>query len=284
MSSIIISSQNRIDDASSISADSEVATLPITNVQDRQLVKVYRSDATTTVQIDVDFGAGKVIDFMAIIRHNISQTGTIRFRLANVSDFSTTVYDSGTVDAWPLVEEFGTLPWGVFSWGGFLNPTVAADYTISSFDVLDTPTVARYFRIDIVDGDNADGYIEIGRMVCGPAYRPSTNYAFGAEFEFVDESRVVKSRGGQTFIDEVERFRRVTFELLNIPEAEIFSNVFNNIDRQRGIAKDILVIPQPDDPATYITQNIYGRLVSTSPIQNRTLEYYGRQFEIEELI
>jgi len=284
MSNLILSSQNRIDEATSITASSEVATLPIENVQDRQLVKVYRSNAATTVQIDVDFGAGKVIDFMAVIRHNISQTGTIRFRLSTVSDFASTQYDSGVVDAWPVVEEFGTLPWGIFSWGGFLNPAVAASYTISSFNIPSSQVVARYLRVDIVDTNNTDGYIQIGRMISGPAYRPSSNYAFGGEFEFVDNSRVVKSRGGQTFIDEVERFRRFTFEILNIPEAEIFSNVFNNIDRERGIAKDILVIPQPGDPATYITQNIYGRLVSTSPIQNRTLEYYGRQFEIEELI
>lgn len=281
---MIISSTNRVDEATSITADSEVASLPITNVQDRQLVKVYRSDGATTVQIDVDFGQGRLVDFMALIRHNMTQTSSYRVRLANISDFSTTVYDSGTQDAWPVVEEFGTLPWGVFNWGGFLNPTVAAEYTVSTFDVLASPVVARYLRIDLTDNDSSDGYIEIGRLICGPTYRPSNNYAFGSEFEFVDESRVVKSRGGQTFIDEVERFRRIQFTLINIPEAEIFGNVFNNIDRLRGIAKDILVIPQPNNPETYITQNIYGRLVSTSPIQNRVNNYYGRTFEIEELI
>ncbi len=184
----------------------------------------------------------------------------------------------------PVVEEFGTLPWGVFSWGGFLSSSVAADYPISSYAVLDDDVVARYLRINIVDSSNTDGYIQAGRLICGPSYRPSTNYGFGAQFEFVDESRVVKSRGGQTFVDEVERFRRARFELINLPEAEIFGNVFNNIDRQRGISKDILIIPQPDDVSTWITQNIYGRLISTQPIVNRTLEYYGRVIEIEELI
>jgi len=284
MSNMIISSSNVVDSATSITADSEVASLPVENLQDRQLVKVYRSDGDTTVQLDVDFGQGRIVDFVALIRHNISQTGTIRWRLSNVANFATTAYDSGVVDAWPVVEEFGTLPWGVFSWGGFLNPEVAANYTISSFDVLDSPVQARYLRIDIVDGDNADGYIQAGRLICGPSYRPSTNYGFGSQFEFVDDSRVVKSRGGQTFVDEVERFRRARFELINLPEAEIFGNVFNNIDRQRGIANDILVIPQPDDPSTWVTQNIYGRLVSTQPIVNRTLDYYGRVLEIEELI
>jgi hypothetical protein len=284
MSNMIISSTNYSDEATSISADSEVATLPVENLQDRQLVKVYRSDGETDVQIDVDFGQGRIIDFIALVRHNISQTGTIRWRLSNVSNFATTQYDSGEVDAWPIVEEFGTLPWGVFSWGGRINPEVAAQYQISSFAVLDSPVQARYLRINISDDDNAYGYIEAGRLISGPAYRPSTNYGFGVEIQFVDESRIVKSRGGQTFVDEVERFRRIRFELQNLPEAEIFGNVFNNIDRLRGVAKDILVIPQPDDPKTWPTQNIYGRLVSTQPIINRTLELYGRTIEVEELI
>jgi hypothetical protein len=284
MSNMIISSTNYSDEATSISADSEVATLPVENLQDRQLVKVYRSDGDTDVEIDVDFGQGRIIDFVALIRHNISQTGTIRWRLSNVSDFATTQYDSGVIDAWPVVEEFGTLPWGVFSWGGRINPEVAAQYQISSFTVLDSPVQARYLRINISDNDNADGYIEAGRLIAGPAYRPSTNYGFGVQIQFVDESRIVKSRGGQTFVDEVERFRRIRFELQNLSEAEIFGNVFNNIDRLRGVAKDILVIPQPDDPKTWPTQNIYGRLVSTEPIINRTLKLYGRTIEVEELI
>jgi hypothetical protein len=157
MSNMLISSTNVVDSATSITADSEVATLPVENLQNQQLVRVYRSDAATTIEIDVDFGQSKVVDFIALIRHNISQTGTIRWRLSTVSDFATTVYDSGVIDVWPVVEEFGTLPWGVFSWGGFLSSSVAADYPISSYAVLDDDVVARYLRINIVDSSNADG-------------------------------------------------------------------------------------------------------------------------------
>ena len=282
MSNMIISAVNYVDDGT-LTVDDEVATLPGTYLQDRQIVRIWRN-TQLTAQIDVDFGQSRIVDFAALIKHNISTTGTIRWRFSNVSDFSTTVYDSGVVDAWPIVEEFGTLPWGVFSWGGYLNPTIAAEYTISTFDVLDSTVQARYLRIDISDPDNTDGYIQAGRLISGPAYRPSINYANGVEFEFVDESRVTKSRGGQTFIDEVERFRRIRFDLINLPENEVFQNVFNRLDRLKGIAGDILVIPQPDKPSTWITQNIYGRITNTDPIVNSALTYYGRRIEVEELI
>lgn len=280
---MIISSTNYVDTANTITADDEVATLPVSNLQDRQIVKIWRN-TQTTAQIDVDFTTARIINFAALIKHNISQTGTIRWRLSNASDFSTTVYDSGTVDAWPIVEEFGTLPWGVFQWGGYLNPEVAALYTISTFDVLDEAVAARYLRIDISDPSNPDGYLQAGRLICGPAYEPSINYANGVEFEFIDQSRVTKSRGGQTFVDEVERFRRMRFELINLPEAEIFGNIFNQVDRLRGISQDILIIPQPDSPDTWITQNIYGRISQTGPIVNSALDYYTRLIEVEELI
>lgn len=279
---MIISSTN-YSDGGTLTVDDEVATLPATNLQDQQIVKIWRN-TQTSAQIDVDFGQQRIIDFMALIRHNISQTGTIRWRLSAVSDFSTTVYDSGTIDAWPIVEEFGTLPWGVFQWGGRLNPEVAAEYTISSFDVLTSAVQARYLRIDISDSLNADGYLQAGRLIAGPSYRPSVNYANGVQFEFVDESRITKSRGGQTFVDEVERYRVMRFELINLPENEMFGNVFNSIDRLRGVSKDILVIPQPAKSSTWITQNIYGRIRQTQPITNSALTYYGRMIEVEELI
>ena len=281
-SNMIISSTN-YSDSGTLTVDNAVGTLPITNLQDRQIVKIWRN-SQTTAQIDMDFGQGRIVDFVALIKHTISQTGKIRYRLSNVSDFSTTEHDSGLIDAWPVVEEFGTLPWGVFSWGGYLNITIAAQYTISSFNVLTSPVQARYLRIDISDPDNTDGYLQAGRLIAGPAYKPSINYANGVQFEFVDESRITKSRGGQTFVDEVERFRRIRFELINLPENEMFQNVFNAIDRLRGVAQDILVIPQPDEPTTWITQNIYGRIAQTQPITNSALTYYGRMIEVEELI
>ena len=139
-------------------------------------------------------------------------------------------------------------------------------------------------RFEIADSTNTDGYLQAGRLIEVPAYQPTMNYANGVEFEFVDESRVTKSRGGQTFVDEVEKFRRMRFYLINLPEDEIFGNVFNSLDRIKGISKDVLVIPQPSEPTTWITQNIYGRISATAPIVNSALTFYGRQIEIEEMI
>jgi len=282
---MIISTTNYVDaSASTLTVDSESSTLPKENLQNLQIVRVFRTGAVTSLQIDVDFGSAKIVDLMAIINHNFTISATIRWRLSNASDFSTSLYDSGTVDVWPALEDFGSSPWGIFTWGGKPLQEQADLYTANVFAILSSAVVARYMRIEISDSTNTDGYLEAGRLIAGPAYQPTINYANGVEFEFVDESRVTKSRGGQTFVDEVEKFRRLRFELVNLPENEIFGNVFNSLDRIKGISKDVLVIPQPSEPTTWITQNIYGRISSTAPIVNSALTFYGRQIEIEEMI
>jgi hypothetical protein len=279
---IIISTTNHAD-GGTITVDNEVSSLPVTNLQNLQIVRVWRN-SQTTAQIDIDFGSSQLVDLIALIAHNFTTSATIRFRLSAVSNFSTTLYDSGTVDVWTPIEGFGASPWGVFNWGSKPSQSEAALYTASVFSLLPDSKIGRYVRIDITDTANSNGYLQAGRVIAGPKYQPTVNYANGVEFEFIDESRVTKSRGGQTFVDEVEKFRRIRFDLINLPEAEIMGNIFNDLDRVKGISKDVLVIPQPSASETWLTQNIYGRIAATSPIVNSALTYYGRRIEIEELI
>tara|TARA_S200002703_G_scaffold144510_1_gene138221 strand:+ start:854 stop:1708 length:855 start_codon:yes stop_codon:yes gene_type:complete len=280
---IIISSRNYLDSASTLTADSAVSTLPVTNLQDIQIVKVWRTDGTTSAEINIDLGSEKIMDFFALIAHNLTTSATVRWRLSN-DNFSTTLYDSGTLKAWVPIEQFGGSPWGVFSWGGLPLPSVISLYNASTFTLLPSARIARYIRLNISDATNSEGYLQAGRLIVGPAYQPTINYANGVSFEFVDDSRVTKSRGGQVFVDEVRKYRRVTFDLIHLPESEIFSNVFNNIDRVKGVSKDVLVIPQPSDSATWLTQNIYGRLAAIGPVENTTLSRYSRTMTIEEII
>ncbi len=282
---IIISTDNYVDDSTStLTVDSELAGLPKENLQNIQIVKVWRTGAVTSAQIDLDLGSSKILDLMAIINHNFTITATIRFRVSSVSDFSTTQHDSGVVDVWQPVEAFGASPWGVFTWGSKPTQAQAEAFTPNTFEFIPAAVIGRYVRINITDSLSTDGYLQAGRLIVGPVYQPTINYSNGVEFEFIDNSRVTKSRGGQTFVDEVEKFRRISFDLVNIPESEIFGNIFNKMDRVKGISKDVLVIPQPNETSTWLTQNIYGRISATSPIVNTALSYYGRRVEIEEMI
>jgi len=283
---MLITSSNWVDDAviTAHTTEQDTTYTKAENVQAMQLSKSYVAIDNISAYMEFDFGSQKIVDTVAVLGHNLDQSvGTVRVRLGNDATFATTEYDSTAVAAWPTVEEFGYLAWGEFHWGGILSGTAALDYTISFFKVLSQAVQVRYMRLDFASASTGP-LIEIGRVFAGPSYRPTNSMAFGWEITWVDDSIVTKSMNGNTFIDERPRYRRLSFTLPALGSGEIFHNIFNHLDRRRGIAKDIIVIPQPSDETTFITQNIYGRMLDLNPIENRAPLYYERQIEIEEII
>ncbi len=274
-------------DGGTITNGSEVASLPGTNLQDRQIRKVWRTDGTVAAAdtyIVINYGLAKLTGVVSLINHNVGNQGKWRIRVSNESDFSTTLYDSGLIDMQPTIESFGALPWGEFHWAGKLSSAELGGITINSFHVLDSQILARYVRIDIVDEDNSDGYIEVGRLIAGAAYIPTKNIQYNWSISYEDPSPVSKSIGGQTYVDELERYRVLRFLLSDLPEDEIFTNFFDILDRRKGIAGDLLVIPQPDKLTQLWNQAIYGRLRVLDPVINPYYGAFEKGFEIEELL
>lgn len=279
---------NRADEAV-LTAGSEEPRLPVTNLQDRQLVRPWRTQTVDPAQtwIEADFQGDRMVGAVALVRHNFSQTSQWRVRTGDDPAIGQGVgveYDSGWLEVWPPIEEFGTLPWGVFQWGGLLPQEVASEITLSAFHLLPQPRSARYLRIDLQDPDNDDGYLQAGRLVAGPSYVPSRNMLYGWSIGFEDPSEVSKSRGGQTWIDVHEKFRVLRFALANLNEDEAMINVFDHLMRRKGVSGDVLVIPQSERPDQYHNQAIYGRLRSLDPITNPFFESFEANFEVEELI
>lgn len=276
---------NRADEAT-LTAGSQVASLPVTNLKDRQIAKPWRTQTTAPAStwVRADFGQSQVIGAVALIRHNFSQGSRWRIRVGDDPAFATVSHDSGWVAIWPQIEEFGALPWGVFQWGGLVPQEVAAQITLSAYYLLPVPVVAQQLRIDIDDAANSAGYLQAGRLVAGPAYRPSRDMLYGWSIGFEDPSVVSKSRGGQTWIDVQERFRVLRFSLANLSETEAFGNIFDYLFRRKGIAGDVLVIPRADRPDQFHNQAIYGRLRTLEPLTNPYFESFETNFEVEELL
>lgn len=289
---------NRADNGT-YTVGSAAGTLPVTNLKDRQLTAIWRSTTLTAptqtptsfrdttagrTWIECDLGGGQLINVLSLMAHNISQNGLIRIRLSSVSNFSVLDYDSGQVSAWPSIGGYGTLPWGVWNWGDLLGVSEATYYTIFSYFVLPTAIVSRYIRIDINDTSNPAGYIQAGRFWAGPSWQPSQNIQFGWEIGWVDSSQVQYSLGGQAYIDQRAKRRIMKFSLMHLNAAEIYSNAFDFIDRRKGIAGDLLIIPQPDNPELYIHEVVYGRMQTLNPITNPDYSGRSKQFVLEEIV
>jgi hypothetical protein len=284
MGNILIAARNRAD-AGTLSAGSWVSTLPLANLQDRQLTRVARSTDTALANtwLYLDLGAGRTVSLLALLRHNLTQGGRWRFRLSDVADFATSLFDTGWHDIWPEITPFGQDLWGEFVWGGKLDPSEAKTYGISAYHVLTTPVFARYVRLELDDQDNASGYLEAGRLIVSPAWQPSRNLTYGWELQHVDESRTVRSRGGQLYVDSAQRRRRLSFAINHLGEDEMLGRAYE-LDREKGIAGDVLAIVDPDKPRHLHRLAIYGTLGETTPIVNPHFERYSKRFVIEELV
>lgn len=279
---------NRADEAT-ITTGSEEPLLPVAHLKDRQLVKPWRSQSVDPADtwIEGDFSSQRVVGAVALVRHNFSQSARWRVRLGDdpgLGQGTGVDYDSGWLAVWPPIEEFGTLPWGVFQWGGLLPQEVATEITLSAYHLLPQPRLVRYLRLDFEDPDNPAGYLQAGRLVAGPSYVPSRSMLYDWSLGFEDPSEVSKSRGGQTWIDVQEKFRVLRFSLANLSEDEAMNNIFDHLMRRKGVSGDLLVIPQSERPDQYHNQAIYGRLRSLDPISNPFFESFETTFEVEELI
>jgi hypothetical protein len=277
---------NRVDalHGAVVTAGNTLAGLPPSNLQDRQITKVARLNTVVAANTwwQVDFSLARMIDVVALVSHNLTQTGKWRVRLSNASDMSSPLYDSGTVDAWPAVGGFGSLPWGVFSWGDDIAAYELAFYNASSFAVLPSRLSARYLRVDLTDTTNAAGYLQAGRLVAGPAWFPSLNMLYGWSIQMVDESSADRSLGGQVYVDEKPRYRLIRFQLASIPESEAIAQGFDFLHRRKGVAGDVLLIPQPGRPDLFLHEAVYGRMRTLSPVVNQTPFVRSLEFEIEE--
>ena len=124
----------------------------ISNLQKRELSSIYRTSLVS--EINIDMGAATEIDFIALVGHNGQGTVTIKAgTTAAVSD-----YTSGALDL-----------------------ITGTDYGLDKnmFAAKITAQTYRYWKLEIDDTGNADGYFQAGRMYLSKSFQPIINADYG---------------------------------------------------------------------------------------------------------
>ncbi len=287
---------NRGDTGTFPNIGSEVGQLPATNLLTTRLSRVWRTATltapattgrtlTAATWFELDLGATYQTQLVALIGHNLLGSAQWRVRLATVSNFSSTVYDSGVVDIWPSIPGYGGLSWGVFQWGDELSAAERLDHTGMGCVVLDAAVTARYLRIDLFDAANPDGHLQAGRLWVGPIWQPSINMELDWKIGFEDPSEITRGMGGEITVDERPRYRVVTLTIGHLPEDEMMFNVMEYLDRRKGTSGDFVFVPRPNSPEYFLFEAIYCRQRALNPIANPYVDSRrSRAFELEELI
>ncbi len=76
MVNLIVAARNWAD-GGALSGGSWSATLPLTNLRDRQVTRIGRTTDTAlaSTQLHTDLGAGKLVSLVALLRHNFKEAG-----------------------------------------------------------------------------------------------------------------------------------------------------------------------------------------------------------------
>jgi len=176
---MIIMSNETLKDAT-LTANSNLINYPTTNILDSRVDRLFRTDSSTTATIVFDAGAAVTVDSINILNHNIS------------SSVTTLEWQGNATDSWgaPSVDE--TLTWDA--------DIITKQFTGGSY---------RYWRLNIIDGSNPDGYIQISRVSGCDAYT-TVGISPNVTHDLIDAGVKTQNTGGGTYYDERYKYEQVS--------------------------------------------------------------------------
>lgn len=259
MSNILLATPE-ISDAAVLTGSESLGDMTITNMQKRSLKRVYRSSEISAHEINIDLGSAQEIDLISLIGHNGTASATITVKAGSTAAVSD--YTSGSLS---------------------LISGLDLGYSSNVFMLhLDTAQTYRYWKIEISDSSNPDGYIQIGRLYVTKAFQPSVNIDYGESQGFIDNSKIRRTMNGEPVPLRREPYRFTDFTLSFGSKNEMYGTL-HEIDRLRGLSKDVLYINDPDESDHLQRRVIYGLMTELNPVINSYFGIFQKKFRIEEI-
>lgn len=273
-------------DGGTLSGGSWRGTTPLTNLQDPVMQKKARSlDATTgSTTFDVVLTGIEPIRVIALIGHNLSLDATWQVRAYSDAGFTTLVYDSGSLDAYPPVYTSLDLEWeDAEFWDGKPSLEDLEHLPLTSIHITDDLEAWQYWRISISDTTNADGYVDMQRFILSEGLIPPYNYGYGATLEYVDESNSETNLGVAEYIDEKDLYRVFKFKLNRYTMEQAHTQVMDLVAKV-GSKKQVFVVGDPTDSINLQRRSFLGRLRRLSPLEYDSFDNAASSFEIKESV
>ena len=285
MANCMLGFPNRTDQAV-LSGGSYVSTLPLQNLQNREIGEVARTTDTalTSTQFTIDLGRSMKTQILALRNHNLSITAEYRVIGSLTEDFATPTHESDWAEVWPVIYPYGTLEWEDDNWWtGKYTQEEREGYTTELDHLLPAARLGRYWRIEIKDLGNPDGYIQIGRSFIGPAWQAEINMIYGASLGWETKTEVQDAKSGAEYYAVRTPYRVQKFTLSWMEQDEAFTRAFE-LQRQAGIHAEIIFIHDPADTVHSLRQRFMCRMRTLSPIEYVQLEINSTAFELKELL
>lgn len=286
MKNINLAYPNRIDE-STLSAGSWLTTLPLNNLKDRRLSKLARSSDVTlaSTKFRVALESARNIGVLALVVNNLSVVAQVKVTGYSDAGFSSVVYTSGWIAAWPS----GVIPQNLLEWEddnfwlGTLSQQALAGYRAPFVHYLTTSQVLQWWQVEIDDTTNGDSYVQIGRVFMGANWIPTYNASYGAALGFQDATTNESSLSGEEFFDARMRYRIYEFNLEWMTETEAYGNVMD-MQQLLGISGEIFISGDPDDIINQPRRCFLARMDGLQPPAQSNYGRYSVKFRVKEIL
>lgn len=245
---------NNLLDSATLTASSEADGFPAANLKNPLRAKYWKTAGATagTAQLVIDHGSAKAVDAIALTGYPdwLAAPGTLQVEF-------------NAADAWGAPSATETLTW--------LAPTTPGGNKGVIIKKLAAALTYRYNRLSVV---NAPGDWNLGRLFIGTYFEPARTYGWGYGEQVVDPSLAAQSVGGQTFVDEIERYRIITVNGLILTQAQwvLYQSMLNAV----GTRKDLFAAFDYSGEAAERT--VYGRFSRVPAITRPYLFEYDFEF------
>jgi hypothetical protein len=239
---------------------------PLSEMQDPRPRRKSRSSGvdTANTQFKIDFG--RSIGFKAWALTNTNLTVNALYRVTWYSDaFVTAVANSGWLapPGYPTEDPDNVGTAIVHLFGGQVT--------------------ARYWKVEIDDHNNLDGYVEIGVGFTGECWQPATQFAKAGNNDLLEANTAVsRALGGTPYFNRRTPVRVASFGFSNLTLA--VAGEVRRIRKIAGIDKQVFFIPNPDDPSQFNELAFLATMREMPAIQRIAAGYSTTGFTLAEAV
>lgn len=261
----------RWSDAATVTASSEQGLLGVEHVRTMDPTQVWRATGCAAEWLVWTYGEDVIADAAIVAAHNLSAAAMLRLRLYDAG--GNVVADSGWVSAWPASGKPA-----LTDWPSFLSLVRVANVT-----------PCRSGRLDIMDPGNAAGYVEIGRLMAGPAFVPEMNVDVNPSLGLITPDEAGRTPFGRAYGDNRgPAARTLQLPMSSIDEDEMGGQLFE-LKRYCGLARDFAFCLDPEATTRFHRYSGQFRFGALAPFQavpfwNAANQFWQTTLPLEEVM
>ena len=243
-------------DAATLLASTSEGALLVTNLQNRQPSKKWRS-TSTAARITMVSPTPVDADSLAFVGHNLTSNALGRVTASiDLADLvSAPDFDTGWKSMWPTSGKPTIVDWP--NWIALLRWT-----NVSSF---------FNWQLEIVDPGNSDGYVEGGRIAICRGFQPSANVDVSLAIGLEPPSEQRRTPFGFTFSDDRgDTPRRFTLPFSVMNDRNVFDGL-KEIQRRAGLHADVMVFLDPAATTNFHEYALHGLFAAPGGYESQPL-------------